>query len=178
MISSGSFSGLWRARRLLRPLTDLPTGCRNCKEWFSGRSPAYSQTGCSGLAPAPELWGSGCRNLALRAFVNKPPPSSKIDLQGAEKRGAQLRRNSPRACGPDSDIGQFSRGRDRKARLVRHFEGRLKRQLDSPRRFLARIAMRGDRRPLDDTGDIALVSRNGRILNADFVVSRIMLRRC
>ena len=37
----------------------------------------YSQTGCSGLAPAPELFalrGSGCRNLALRAFVNKPQP--------------------------------------------------------------------------------------------------------
>ena len=34
--------------------------------------PAYSQSGCSGLAPAPEMCGSGCRNLALRAFVNKP----------------------------------------------------------------------------------------------------------
>ena len=36
---------------------------------------ACLQTGCSGLAPAPELFslrGSGCRNLALRAFVNKP----------------------------------------------------------------------------------------------------------
>ena len=37
---------------------------------------ACSQTGCSGLAPAPELFpsGSGCRNLALRAFMNKPYP--------------------------------------------------------------------------------------------------------
>ena len=34
--------------------------------------PAYSQTGCSGLAPAPELCDSVCRNLALRAFANKP----------------------------------------------------------------------------------------------------------
>ena len=38
---------------------------------------ACSQTGC--LAPAPELFalrGSGCRNLALPAFVNKPHPFS------------------------------------------------------------------------------------------------------
>jgi hypothetical protein len=37
---------------------------------------ACAQTGCSGLGPAPELFpsGSGCRNLALRAFMNKPYP--------------------------------------------------------------------------------------------------------
>src|SRR6516162_7269108 len=51
--------------------------------------PAYLQTGCSGLAPAPELLDSGCRNLALRAFVNKPRRSSIRDLQDAkvQKRG-------------------------------------------------------------------------------------------
>jgi hypothetical protein len=39
---------------------------------------ACSQTGCSCLAPAPEgvpLRDSGCRNLALWAFMNKPYPT-------------------------------------------------------------------------------------------------------
>jgi hypothetical protein len=46
------------------------------------RWPAYLQTGCSGLAPAPELCDSGCRNLAPRAFVNKPHPSTPQNPQG------------------------------------------------------------------------------------------------
>jgi predicted HTH domain antitoxin len=54
--------------------------------------PAYSQTGCSGLAPAPELCDSGCRNLALRAFVNKPHPSTLKTYKGKSR--AELEQRS------------------------------------------------------------------------------------
>jgi len=44
-----------------------PLGC------LKAQRPACSQTGSSGLAPAPEFFpsGSGCRYLALRVFMNK-----------------------------------------------------------------------------------------------------------
>ena len=84
LISSESFSGLATARRILWPRHYCAARKRAWEKHLSLPFPAYSQTGCSGLAPAPELWDSGCRNLALRAFVNKPRPSSTRDLQGAK----------------------------------------------------------------------------------------------
>ena len=72
---------------------------------------------------------------------------------------------SPSRSEAVSDLGQPGRGRNWEARFFCHRERRFERQLDFPRGFLTAVAMRGDRRPLDDTGDIALVSGNGRILN-------------